>query len=183
MQNSEFVYFSSKSGKHMKQMLNPPFSHEHGPFFSKWWPSQENAKKIIFFAEMAYIQNISRGHEILKTFWNFGAPYLTPNNIEQAKNDPLTKFDRPSQPGKSPSFSLSPLNKKCIRDYTEHISKFESELMHFTHIIVQYLTTTWRSPLQLTCSILSSLISGSRPPDVKLLLSKADRRLLSATCH
>ena len=30
------------------------FSLEHGPFFSKWWPSEENAKKIIFFAEMAY---------------------------------------------------------------------------------------------------------------------------------
>ena len=25
MQNSEFAYFSSKSGKHMKQMSNPPF--------------------------------------------------------------------------------------------------------------------------------------------------------------
>ena len=25
------------------------FSLEHGPFFSKWWPSEENAKKIIFF--------------------------------------------------------------------------------------------------------------------------------------
>ena len=30
------------------------FSLEHGPFFSTWWPSEENAKKIIFFAEMAY---------------------------------------------------------------------------------------------------------------------------------
>ena len=30
------------------------FSLEHGPFFSTWWPSQENAKKIIFFAEMAF---------------------------------------------------------------------------------------------------------------------------------
>ena len=29
------------------------FSLEHGPFFSKWWPSEENAKKSIFFAEMA----------------------------------------------------------------------------------------------------------------------------------
>ena len=24
------------------------------------------------------VQNISRGHEILKTFWNFGAPYCSP---------------------------------------------------------------------------------------------------------
>ena len=30
------------------------FSLEHGPFFSTWWPSEENAKKIIFFAEMAF---------------------------------------------------------------------------------------------------------------------------------
>ena len=28
MQNSEFAYFSSKSGKHMKQMFNPPFWRE-----------------------------------------------------------------------------------------------------------------------------------------------------------
>ena len=30
------------------------FSLEHGPFFSTCWPSEENAKKIIFFAEMAF---------------------------------------------------------------------------------------------------------------------------------
>ena len=30
MQNSEFVYFSSKSGKHMKQMSNPPFWGDFG---------------------------------------------------------------------------------------------------------------------------------------------------------
>ena len=50
MQNSEFAYFSSKSGKHMKQMLSPPFwwdvamkkwspfldSGAHSPIF--WYP-------------------------------------------------------------------------------------------------------------------------------------------------
>ena len=36
MQNSEFVYFSSKSGKHMKQMLNPPFWGGVG--VKKWSP-------------------------------------------------------------------------------------------------------------------------------------------------
>ena len=44
------------------------FSHEHGPFFSKWWPSQENAKKIIFFAEMAYIHV---GTKYIKRPWDF----------------------------------------------------------------------------------------------------------------
>ena len=53
------------------------FSLEHGPFFSTWWPSEENAKKIIFLLKWPVpmlVQNISRGHEILKTFWFFGAP-------------------------------------------------------------------------------------------------------------
>ena len=44
------------------------FSHEHGPFFSKWWTSQENAKKIIFFAEVAYIHV---GTKYIKRPWDF----------------------------------------------------------------------------------------------------------------
>ena len=32
----------------------PHFPLSTGHFFSKWWPSEENAKKIIFFAEMAF---------------------------------------------------------------------------------------------------------------------------------
>ena len=30
MQNSEFAYFSPKSGKHMKQMFNPPLRGDVG---------------------------------------------------------------------------------------------------------------------------------------------------------
>ena len=32
----------------------PRFQSVKRAFSSKWWPSEENAKKIIFFAEMAY---------------------------------------------------------------------------------------------------------------------------------
>ena len=44
------------------------FSLEHGPFFSTWWPSQENAKKIIFFAEMAFTHV---GTKYIKRPWDF----------------------------------------------------------------------------------------------------------------
>ena len=45
MQNSEFAYFSSESGKHMKPMSNPPFGGNVG--VKKWSPfldAPENAK-------------------------------------------------------------------------------------------------------------------------------------------
>ena len=42
--------------------------------FSKWWPSEENAKKIIFFAEMAYThvgtKYIKRQRDF-ENFWKF----------------------------------------------------------------------------------------------------------------
>ena len=59
MQNSEFVYFSSKSGEHMKQMVNPPFWGGVG--VKKWSPFFDSAARSPIF-----------GHQ--KSFWNFGAP-------------------------------------------------------------------------------------------------------------
>ena len=91
MQNSEFAYFSSKSGKHMKQMSNPPFWGDVG--VKKWSPFFNSAARSPIFGHLnmpkvpifrcpkmqkwpiyILVQNISRGHEILKTFWFFGAP-------------------------------------------------------------------------------------------------------------
>ena len=47
MQNSEFAYFSSESGKHMKQMSNPPF---WGDVSVKKWSSflDSGARSPIF---------------------------------------------------------------------------------------------------------------------------------------
>lgn len=45
------------------------FSLEHGPFFSTWWPSEEDAGKVIFFAEMAFTHV---GAECVGGPWDFG---------------------------------------------------------------------------------------------------------------
>ena len=62
MQNSEFAYFSSKGGKHMKQMSNPPFWGDVG--VKKWSPFLDlGARSPIFghlkmgtFAKSAHFQ-------------------------------------------------------------------------------------------------------------------------------
>ena len=59
MQNSEFAYFSSKSGKHMKQMLNPPFWGDVG--VKKWSPFLDSGTQSPIF-----------GHLNMGTFDNFG---------------------------------------------------------------------------------------------------------------
>ena len=50
MQNSEFVYFSSKSGKHMKQMLNPPFWGGVG--VKKWSPFLDSDARSPIFGHL-----------------------------------------------------------------------------------------------------------------------------------
>ena len=50
MQNSEFVYFSSKSGKHMKQMLNPPFWGGVG--VKKWSSFLDSAARSPIFGHL-----------------------------------------------------------------------------------------------------------------------------------
>ena len=50
MQNSEFVYFSSKSGKHMKQMLNPPFWGDVG--VKKWSPILDSGARSPIFGHL-----------------------------------------------------------------------------------------------------------------------------------
>ena len=50
MQNLEFVYFSSKSGKHMKQMLNPPFWGGVG--VKKWPPFFDSAARSPIFGHL-----------------------------------------------------------------------------------------------------------------------------------
>ena len=63
MQNSEFAYFSSKSGKHMKQMSNPPFWGDVG--VKKWSPFLDSGALSPIF-----------GHLKMGTFgiWHFSAP-------------------------------------------------------------------------------------------------------------
>ena len=64
-----FTTFGWEISKFWILLIFTSFSHEHGPFFSKWWPSQENAKKSFFLQKWPLymlVQNISRGNEILK---------------------------------------------------------------------------------------------------------------------
>ena len=55
---------------HMAIAPYATFSLEHGPFFSKWWPSEENANNFFWqkWPIPMLVQNISRGNKILKTF-------------------------------------------------------------------------------------------------------------------
>ena len=65
MQNSEFVYFSSKSGNHMKQMFNPPFWGGVG--VKKWSPFLDSGA-----------QNPIFGHPKMVTFWASENGYFVP---------------------------------------------------------------------------------------------------------
>ena len=50
------------------------FSLEHGPFFSTWWPSEEDAGKVIFLQKWPLpmlVQNVSGGRGILRAFCFF----------------------------------------------------------------------------------------------------------------
>ena len=56
----------------------PHFPLSTGHFFQHGGQARKMQKKSFFLQKWPVpmlVQNISRGHEILKTFWIFGAPY------------------------------------------------------------------------------------------------------------
>ena len=50
MQNSEFAYFSSKSGKHMKQLPSPPFWGDVA--MKKWSPFLDSGARSPIFGHL-----------------------------------------------------------------------------------------------------------------------------------
>ena len=96
MQNSEFAYFSSKSGKHMKQMLNPPFWGGVG--VKKWSPFLDSAARSPIF-----------GHLKIGTFGIFRCPKMGLRAAESKNGDHFFTPTSPQNGGFDTCFMCLPL--------------------------------------------------------------------------
>ena len=88
------------------------FSLEHGPFFSTWWPSEEDAGKVIFLQKWPLpmlVQSVSGGRGILGAFcffWctrqyipiqNWGKHYLVGPSTITLSGQPQDKNNQNNQ--------------------------------------------------------------------------------------